>query len=233
MKIITPGTLINIHTHNQSRNHHGELEVISCSPESAPILVRQGKYVSAGIHPWETAHGGDVNNELKLLENLAAGKSLMALGESGLDRNRGASLPVQEKVFILQAEIAAGAGLPMIIHCVRAFPEIIRIRKEFSASPPWIIHGFTGNINMMDQLLNHGFYLSFGFAVMNPSEKLAEVLRKVPLSGIFFETDDNDSGVKNIYNTFAGLRNEDMESLTSHIAGNFLELFGKSPVLQQ
>ena len=233
MKFITPGILINIHTHTQSHNHPGEFEIISCAPELSSTLIKQGKYVSSGIHPWETANSDNFHDDLELLEKLAINKSLMAVGESGMDRNRGASFTRQEKIFVTQAEIAEKAGLPMIIHCVRAFPEIIRIRKEFSSAPPWIIHGFAANRVIMNQLLSHCFYLSFGFAVMNPPEKLKEVIRNVPLSRIFFETDENNSGVKDIYNTFAALRNEELETLKSRIAANFLELFGNSRILQQ
>jgi TatD DNase family protein len=216
-------SLINIHTHTPPLDD--EYGIVDCPVEPDREMTGiTGRAVSAGIHPWE-AGAGDVDRKLLLLEKLAGLREVVAVGESGLDRVKGPLPDIQRPVMEAQAEIAAKAGKPMILHCVRAFPEIISLRKSFGSAPPWIIHGFTGNLQIMQQLITHDFYLSFGRAALNPSNKLAIVIRNVPLERIFFETDDSGERVSEIYNSFARFRGIGVRRLIRRINDNFAALF--------
>jgi TatD DNase family protein len=223
MAEISSSTLINIHTHASPRDD--EFGIISCRPGLVnQVTGRPDQFVSAGIHPWE-AGAGDAESQLSLLEELAARREVIAVGESGLDRLKGPGLDVQYRVLVAQAEIARRAGKPMIIHCVRAFPEIISARKSFASAPPWIIHGFTGNIQTMQQLITHGFYISFGPTVLNPSGKLAIVIMNVPLERIFFETDGSGGPVSDVYKSFSSSREIEVGHLVKVVSENFASLF--------
>ncbi|MGF1584221.1 MAG: TatD family hydrolase [Bacteroidales bacterium] len=211
--------LINIHAHKQLNKD--EYVILNRSPKDHYISVQNNEPFSSGIHPWRAGNETGLEQEIAELRSIASGRLMMAVGESGLDRSRGASIAVQQKVFDLQADIAAAASKPMIIHCVRAFPELISLRKKYEKSPPWIVHGFSGNSQIMEQLISHGFFLSLGPSIINPPSKMAELLLMIPLQKIFFETDDTDGRVEEIYNTFARLRGIGVLELAEQIRKNF------------
>jgi TatD DNase family protein len=50
----------------------------------------------------------------------------------------------------------------MLLHVVKAYPEIIALKRELRPTMPWIIHGFRGKPQLASELLSHGFYLSVG-----------------------------------------------------------------------
>ena len=100
---------------------------------SSPCLLpdtkspNTGKPFSAGIHPWYIpAHPEET---LKELERLAASPSCKSIGEAGLDKYASTPLPLQRELFIRQAELAVSRQLPVIIHCVKAWDELLAIKK--------------------------------------------------------------------------------------------------------
>ena len=217
---------LDIHSHD--RGDGNDLVVLSLSPGNAAVRGESLKEpFSAGLHPWYAGNRENDATDLNILKGLVNRKDLVAIGEAGLDRHTDLSMEYQEEIFTSQAEIASKAGKPIIIHCVRAFPEIIRLRKKFSKSPPWIIHGFTGNQQVMEQLLSHDFYLSFGTAIEDPVKKTIDVLKKVPVNRIFFETDDKSVRVSSVYRAFSSICQIEHDILKREIWQNFYDLFGK------
>lgn len=116
----------------------------------------------------------------------------MAIGESGLDRLRGASLDRQEAIFRRQVAISESVGKPMILHVVKAFPEIMRLRRELSPAQPWVIHGFRGKPQLAAELLREGFYISLGERF---NRETAEI---IPADRLFVETDESRLSVEEI-----------------------------------
>lgn len=114
--------------------------------------------LSVGVHPWH-ADTGDVAAVRRMALD---DPRVVAIGECGLDRFRGPSLEVQQRVFEQQIRLSEELGLPLIIHCVRAFAELIALRLKYKPAQPWIIHGFRGKPELAAQLVRHGFYLSLG-----------------------------------------------------------------------
>lgn len=74
--------LIDCHTHDTTRTD----AIISVSP--ALFRPEEGKHYSVGIHPWETG----ATLDFELLERAAAHPSVAAIGETGVDRLRGAGM---------------------------------------------------------------------------------------------------------------------------------------------
>ena len=67
------------------------------------------------------------------------------------------------KVFEAQVAEADRRGKPLVIHCVRCFPELIRLKTNAGAdSVQWVLHGFRGAKRKAFELLDAGFALSFG-----------------------------------------------------------------------
>lgn len=120
-----------------------------------------GGLYSAGIHPWWT---DEADTELLFagLLRLMEHPQVVAVGECGLDLLRGAAPEVQEAVFVRQAVLAERHGLPVTVHCVRAFDRLLRLHKQLRPSVRWTVHGFRGRPALARQLLDAGLDLSFG-----------------------------------------------------------------------
>lgn len=139
----------------------------------------EGYLYSVGIHPWESATASEA--DFKAILDDLSDANVVAIGECGLDRLRGPELAIQRDVFVRQLELAEKAGKPVIIHCVRAFDELLRLRKQLRPSVDWIVHGFRGKPELARQLADTGMYLSLGrkynpavLSVVNPSQILHE-----------------------------------------------------------
>lgn len=206
-----------IHTHHLPLQP--ERTIVSCSVEALPFDNRV-VHASVGIHPWILT-GQNKNTFLLSLQNSLSDDRVVAMGEVGLDRLRGCSLDVQTSVFRHEIALAEEYRLPVVIHCVRAFNELLQLKKECRPTQPWIIHGFRGKESVAKELLRHGFYLSFGAHFQE------EALRVVPLERLFVETDEADESIENIYRRIAEVRGIGCEELQECINKNVDEVFFK------
>ena len=177
-------------------------------------------YISVGIHPWFlTVNNADVL--LDFLYRSIKDKRVVALGEVGLDKLKGAPVETQIAVFRKEIFLAEELGLPMVIHCVKAFGELLHLKKELSPCQPWIIHGFRGKKNMAVELLRHGCYLSFG------SRFQEETVRVVPVERLFIETDESEECIEAIYRRIAEVRGVSPEELVEVVNKNVRAIFFK------
>ncbi len=189
-------TYIDIHTHR---------------PTGLGIELR-----SAGVHPWDADQYAEEELRMALRE-------VQAVGEIGLDRVRGAAWEVQAVVFRAQLRLACELCKPVILHCVRAFEEVMRCLAEYRL-PAIIFHGFIGSREQAARALACGYYLSFGARTFS-SPKTVEVLRTVPLSQLFLETDDDDCTIAEIYSRVAEVRGVGIEELMEALQRNYEKIF--------
>lgn len=216
---------INIHSHSIDSISSNEIRVINIYPECINIgkLPQNNNLLfSSGMHPWFIKDASD-SSVSKISEY---SKELLFIGETGLDRMRGPSLEVQEKVFLKHLEISEIEKLPVVLHCVRAFPELIVIRKKRKILVPWIIHGYMGNLEIANSLVEHGIMISFGAKLLK-SNKLQNILNNIQLKYILFETDDSKVEIQEIYNKASGILNIDLDKLKEQIQRNFIELISR------
>lgn len=206
-----------IHTHCLPQ--HPEQAILSHHIGSDP-LDRREVHASVGIHPWYLTEQ-NTSIQLQLLEQTLQSHRVVALGEAGLDRLRGCPLDVQTIVFRHEVALAEAYRLPMIIHCVRAFNELIQLKKELHPVQPWIIHGFRGKESVARDLLRHGFHLSFGALFQE------ETVRTVPLERLFIETDESQESIDEICRHIAKARGVSPEDLAEAINKNVREVFFK------
>ena len=192
--------ILDIHTHVLPKEPGSALVCIGCGP----IPSVQGNYFSAGLHPWDVT-GGD-EEKFRQLEELVANPRVLAVGECGFDTLKGPAHNLQEQAFIRQAELSEHFKKPMILHVVRDFDSIIRLRKTLKPQQPWLIHGFRGNPTQMNQLYAQGILVSFGLNY-NP-----ESLKTVPSTHLFLETDGKCS-INDVVRTAAQVRNESEDAI--------------------
>ncbi len=210
---------INIHTHKPDSEHLSILNVIFNS------IWPENKYYSCGIHPWKIDKSL-IDSNLEQLINYCEQKKLLAIGEIGLDRTIQTPIETQKEVFIKQVQIANQYNLPIIIHCVKAWSDLLSIRKNTKKSTPWIFHGYTGNLQTANQLINAGCYFSFGSKLL-VNHKVQAIFKQVPINHIFLETDDSDTKIEDIYQKAAELYDICIEELKSNLYQNFITIFGE------
>ena len=196
-----------------------EQAITSFSVGTEPI-GEKAPYVSVGIHPWYLTEA-DADRLLKLLEQHLQDDRVVALGEAGLDRLRGCSLNVQISVFRREVALAEEYGFPLVIHCVKAFNELIQLKKELRPRQPWIIHGFRGKEQVALDLLRHDCYLSFGARFQE------EAVRAVPLERLFIETDESSESIEEICRRIAQARGVSPEDLAEAVNKNVCAVFFK------
>jgi len=213
---------IDIHTHNSEK----EEDVLKIKNVYLGDSVDSDTYFSVGLHPW---HISDDNVDISdVLNSIKSNKNLLAVGEIGLDKNIDVPINKQGEVLHEQLIFAEQNELPIILHIVKAFNEIIEIKSKWCYNQPWIIHGFNKKIELAKQLLDKGFYLSFGASVMNEKSNSVDVLRGIDVSRIFIETDDQtEYGIKEIYKRISEIKEMPLDDLKIQIEQNFKKVFNR------
>lgn len=214
-----------IHTHRLPDNDSEVCSIINLIIREEPVVfpVQLSKWpgissnllFSLGIHPWYITRP---EKQIELLRSTIH-RGITAIGETGLDKLTSAPLSLQEDIFIAQALLAEEIQKPLIIHCVKAWSELISLKKKILPEVPWIIHGFRGNKILSEQLINQGFYLSFSNR-FNPDALRAEIQNR-----IFLETDDTNTGIKEIYQTVATHLHLETELFALQIRENVRAVF--------
>lgn len=217
------GLYIDIHRHHGVADRPGRISVRNIGMEEAHFYEPAGGLCSVGLHPWKT---DTVPLNHQLLNDLLARPEVIAAGECGLDRLKGADLKVQIRLFTEQARMAEIHGKPLIIHCVRAWQEIMSLKTELNQRAPWIIHSFRGKAHVAAKLLDLGFCLSFGEALLSFNPVLSDILRNTPDERFFLESDDGRRPIEDIYDAAAQIKRLSLDNIQACLASNFEKVFG-------
>ena len=207
----------NIHTHSLV---HPESEILAQSPDLFPS-DKLSVYTSIGIHPWFLTED-NAESQWKALQKHISHPSVIAIGEGGLDKLKGPDMELQIKLLKQQVTLSEEKSLPLIIHCVKAFNELIQLKKELRPHQPWIIHGFRGKEALAIDCIRHGFYLSYG-------EHFQEsALKATPQEKLFIETDESEVPIQEIYQSIALVHGIGLQELKESIKKNVKEVFFKA-----
>ncbi|HKD90765.1 MAG TPA: TatD family hydrolase [Terriglobales bacterium] len=155
-------------------------------------------HASIGIHPHEARLARPQHYER--MSQLARDPRVIAWGEIGLDYFYDHSpRQVQREVFINQMELAAQAGLPIIIHCrpseadpKDAWEDCLSLidRRFASSNLGGVLHCFTGQPEHAQAALGFGFLISFAGNVTFPkAQNIRDAAAQVPLDRMLVETD--------------------------------------------
>ena len=212
----------NFHTHKYT-NQSDVLELVNQYPQEFDAAI---PFYSIGIHPWSIVEGR-VESDLEIMQNKVQEKNCLAIGECGLDKRIELSMDLQQAVFEKQLLLAQKHNKPVVIHCVAAFQEVIAIKKKLNITVPMIIHGFSKNEQTAKQLLDNGFFISFGkYLLRNP--ELESVFKSVPGDRFFLETDTVEENIDVVYALAAKYKDVNLEEIQKQINSNFQAVFKKS-----
>ncbi|HMI76761.1 MAG TPA: YchF/TatD family DNA exonuclease [Buchnera sp. (in: enterobacteria)] len=194
---------------------------------------------SCGIHP---LYQHTINKKtLQTLYTFAKKKSVIALGESGLDYfHQMHNKENQKKLFRQHIQISISVNKPIIVHTRNAMQDTLTILQEEKAEQcQGIIHSFTGDINDAKKILDMGFYISFsGIITFKNTDIIQQVLKYIPLNRLLIETDspylspvpkrgreNQPAYLKYIADYIAKLRKINIEHFTNTTNKNFYKLF--------
>ena len=199
--------LIDIHTHHKDKENN--LFILNCAIES----IENGENISVGLHPWDI----DENHTQKMqqLSKLAVAENIKAIGECGIDKLK-SKVSIETQVEILKEHIELSEKLhkPLILHIVKGQDIIMRLHKEAHPTQAWIIHGFRGKLEQMQQYISEGIYLSYGTRFNK------EALLHTPLEKLFVERDEEIISLEHHYRDIAEILNISIEELAITIERN-------------
>ncbi|MCM0080624.1 TatD family hydrolase [Geomonas sp. Red32] len=161
-------------------------------PVIASLAAAHPRLIPAfGLHPMHAALWND-----QLLATLRSYcRNGAAVGEIGLDyliASPGREL--QRAAFRAQLALACDLGLPVLIHCRKAFADLLAIIGEVAGSKvKGVMHAFSGSPETARACLRTGLYISLaGPVTFSNAVKPAQVAASVPLDRLLLETDAPD-----------------------------------------
>ena len=223
-----PPSYIDLHTHSFMPDSDGVMRVQNLFPDVSGEGEDLPACFTIGIHP-KNIDTEYLQRDLKIMEDVLKNNpgSVIAVGECGLDKFALEPQSVQKEVFSAQILLALRYNLPLIVHTVRSWQEIIHVKKRLAPEQTWVVHGFRSSLETAEALLKHKILLSFGEAITEEQSKARGVIGELDATDFFLETDESALPIDYIYKVAAELRDCDVETLKEQIAENFKRVFGK------
>lgn len=141
---------------------------------------------TAGLHPHDAEHWGE--QRAGLVELLS---SVAAVGETGLDFYRNLSDPEKQRAsFSDHLELAAAAGLPIVVHCRDAFADVFEALEGAALGADAVLHCWTGGPRWTKRFLDLGVTFSFaGPVAFETGDTVRRGAALVPPDRALVETD--------------------------------------------
>ncbi len=170
-----------------------------------------------GVHPSEVYDMTE--DDIEALRKMAAHKSVVAIGEIGLDYHYDDTDPIlQKKWFCRQLDLAKELNMPVVIHDRDSKGECIEILREKEIHRG-VVHCFSGSAETAKLILDMGLHISFtGVVTFKNAKRAIEALKIIPMDKIFIETDCPYMAPE----PHRGTRND--SSLVCHIAEKIAEI---------
>ncbi|MCY1529260.1 Tat-linked quality control protein TatD [compost metagenome] len=215
---------LDIHTH-QSIQQKGVISIQSLSVTDDCLLkIPTHMPLSLGLHPWY-AKLSELEAQMNVLTVIVQQDNVKLIGECGLDKLKGEKLENQLLILMQQIKLAENLNKPLILHCVKCFDELVKIKQQDKVKVPMIIHGFNKSFDLGKQMLHKGFYLSFGKAVLNGNKGVAKLIETS--DHFFLETDDSGFAIEEIYAAVANLKKCSVDELKARIFADWNKLITK------
>ena len=221
-----PILLIDFHHHHQF-SAPDTLSIRSFNQKEQALFAEWKAPCSVGLHPWfVSAVKGIRDEQLNWLSRVAQDEKVLFIGECGLDKLQGPDLIDQMFVFEYCIQLAESLSKPLVIHCVRAYEELLRLVNKCQASIPLVIHGFARKPSVLAPLIKQGFFISYGAAILAPNSAAAKSLALTPLDQLFLETDDKVLPIADLYARAAQIKGLTFAALEAAIQSNWEQLRG-------
>lgn len=195
-----------------------------------------------GLHPWFVNERIDFS----IIRSYITREDAVAIGEIGLDFSPECP-PAESQVPVLvrQLEMAAGLGLPVLIHCRKAYDQLYEILKQYQGRIKGVLHSYSGGKDAMARFIEMDFYIAFsGSVTRSNARKYHRTAEAVPMERILLETDAPSIATEStvasdveprhvleIAGKIAELRDLTLSEVSWHSTENALRLFSRMPRL--
>jgi TatD DNase family protein len=202
--------------------------------ERNPGLV----YPALGIHPWNVnvLKENELEDTLKLISDENQKKTVVAIGEIGLDAKYEKIWDKQLMVFDKMLRLAETLALPVIIHSRGTTVQIVDMLPSYNLKRV-LLHWFSYPLTALSQAVSHGYYITEGPPTAY-SLGIREVVANVPLTNLLTETDGpvkyykppfngqmtKPSFIRTVVDAIAEVKKVPVDDVVEQIAKNF-ELF--------
>jgi TatD DNase family protein len=145
-------------------------------------------WATVGLHPHDASRMAEEWDEIAAL---ATAPKVVGIGEAGFDLYYRHSEPdAQEAAFRAQVRVAAGAGLPLVIHSRDAWDETFSVLDSEDLPDRVVFHCFTGGPGEAERAVALGTYVSFSGIVSFPNAgDVRAAAAVVPPERLLVETD--------------------------------------------
>lgn len=218
---------IDFHTHRRMGGDRIEVLNVDVSSVAAGELdaVFDAPF-SVGIHPWNVAADYAINDAaiarlLAVIEK-RRGRNLVAVGECGLDYVSVVDRNAQYVLFVEQIKIAQRYSLPVVLHCVRAFNEVMSALSATGVERA-VFHSFIGSVQQAEWATAKGYLCSFSPRSL-ASSRTCETVKRIAPTALLVESDDSAMTIEEIYVAVAALRSCAVEEIKEIVNDNYKRL---------
>ncbi|MCK5517451.1 MAG: TatD family hydrolase [Desulfobulbaceae bacterium] len=192
-----------------------------------------------GLHPaYCDLHREEDVEELK---ELSKREQLVAIGEIGLDFQRGHGTEKdQHNLFEQQLSIAKEVHLPVLLHVRKGHDQVLAALRRKRFHNGGIVHAFNGSRQQADYYMMMGFKLGYGGTLTyDRARRIRQLAAELPLTFIVLETDAPDMALAGrrgeinspeylpeILDTLASLRPESREEIAAQTSANARQVLG-------
>ena len=203
--------------------------------ERNPNLV----YTALGIHPWNinVLKDNELEDTLKLIQDQAQKKTIVAIGEIGLDSKYEKTWEKQLEVFDKMLQMAEKVNLPVIVHSRGTTERIVDMLPSYKLKNV-LLHWFSYPLVALSKAVEHGYCITEGPPTIY-SSGIREVIEQVPLTNLLTETDGpvkyykqpfngqltKPSFVRLVVEAVAEIKRMNAEKIADQIATNFENFF--------
>ena len=196
-------------------------------------------YPALGIHPWNVnvLKENELEETLKLIDDNAQKKTIVAIGEIGLDIKYENIWDKQLLVFNKMLKLAEKLQLPVIVHSRGTTAKIVEMLPSYNLKRV-LLHWFSYPLNALSDAVAHGYSITEGPAAVY-SSGIREVIEKVPLANLLTETDGpvkywkppfngqltKPSFIHNVIEAVAEVKKTSIIDVAEQVARNFEEFF--------
>jgi TatD DNase family protein len=203
--------------------------------EKHPRLV----YPALGIHPWNVnvMKENELEETVQLIKEQSQRKTVVAIGEIGLDYKYETVWEKQLMVFEKMLHLAEELELPVIIHSRGTTAQIVDMLPSYHLKRV-LLHWFSHPMSALYKAVDHGYSITEGPPAAY-SNGIREVVKKVPLSNLLTETDGpvkyykppyngkltSPSFIRTVVESVADVKNMPVADVADQIARNFEGFF--------
>ena len=196
-------------------------------------------YSALGIHPWNVnvLKENELEETLKLIADQAQTKTIVAIGEIGLDIKHENIWDKQLDVFNKMLQLAEKLQLPAIIHSRGTTAKIVDMLPSYNLKRV-LLHWFSYPITALSEAVAHGYFITEGPPAVY-SSGIREVIEKAPLANLLTETDGpvkywkspfngqltKPSFIRAVVEAVAEIKKTSIYEVAEQIARNFEEFF--------